>query len=252
MKISSIFVITYFLVLESTNLKAQSTTDIALHNRYWTYRENFRKYFISIGKENGEGLPFSDIKVGLGADVIPLDNKGVVIPNTSGGFKGMLNVGGDVTYYFAEYLGILSSEYWLLKNQGKSESEEMKAVKNELYFAINAIERLDKGSKKYFTQSNVLDGIDGFFIRDDETPSIIKYFELYNYPQVEFMSGIASHGRAIDPDFEDRKVNGVYISSQLNSTGMKEYYWWNKTEPNAKQTDLYAFYDFQHIPMFFE
>ena len=244
MKISSIFIITYFLVLESTNLKAQSTTDIDLHNRYWTYRENFRKYFIKIGEKNGEGLPFSDIKVGLGADVIPLDNKGVVIPNTSGGFKGMLNVGGDVTYYFAEYLGILSSEYWLLKNQGKGESEEMKAVKSEIYFAINAIERLDKASLKYFEPetTNPTPPIDGFFIRDDEVPSIIKYFELYNYPQVEFMSGIASHGREIDPDFKDRKKDGVYISSQLNSTGIKEYYWWNKTEPNAKQTDLYAFY----------
>jgi len=57
MKISSIFIITYFLVLESTNLNAQSTTDIELHNRYWTYRENFRKYFIRIGLE----LPSLDI-----------------------------------------------------------------------------------------------------------------------------------------------------------------------------------------------
>jgi hypothetical protein len=223
-------------------LNAQTTTDIELHNRYWTYRENFRKYFSSIGKENGQGLPFSDIRLGTGADVVPLDNSGAVIPNASGGFKGMLNVGGDVTYYFAEYLGVLSSEYWLLKNQGKSESEEMKAVKSEIYFAINAIERLDKGSKPYFEPNSSIGAIDGFFIRDDENPSIIKYFELYNYPQVEFMSGIASHGREIDPDFKDRKKDGVYISSQLNSTSIKEYYWWNKSEPNAKQTDLYAFY----------
>jgi hypothetical protein len=57
MKISSIFIITYFLISESINLNAQSTTDEELHNRYWTYRENFRKYFINIGLE----LPSLDI-----------------------------------------------------------------------------------------------------------------------------------------------------------------------------------------------
>jgi len=33
----------------------------------------------------------------------------------------------------AEYLGILSTEYWLLHNDGKAGSLEEKAVLNELY-----------------------------------------------------------------------------------------------------------------------
>jgi hypothetical protein len=57
MKLSSILTITYCAILESVNLNAQSTTE--LHNRYWTYRENFRKYFTSIGLE----LPSLDIKL---------------------------------------------------------------------------------------------------------------------------------------------------------------------------------------------
>jgi hypothetical protein len=51
-------------------------------------------------------------------------------------------------------MGILASEYWLLQNQNIGTSDEMKDVKNELYFAINSMERLDKHSKLYFEQIN--------------------------------------------------------------------------------------------------
>ena len=65
-----------FILSLSTLLVGQSSTDIELHNRYWTYRENFRKYFTVIDDEPGGGLPFSDIQPSVGADNIKVDAQG--------------------------------------------------------------------------------------------------------------------------------------------------------------------------------
>ncbi len=54
----SIVCIIYFSL--NSILCSQSTSDFELHNRYRNNRENFRKYFKSIGKENGQGLPFKN------------------------------------------------------------------------------------------------------------------------------------------------------------------------------------------------
>ncbi len=70
MKSSSIQIVIYILTLVCVNLNAQSTTDLELHNRYWTYRENFRKYFKSIGKENGQNIAFVEISRSISADNI--------------------------------------------------------------------------------------------------------------------------------------------------------------------------------------
>jgi hypothetical protein len=60
----------YILILLSKYSIGQSSTDIELHNRYWTYRENFRKYFISIGKENEQYIAFVEICRSISADNI--------------------------------------------------------------------------------------------------------------------------------------------------------------------------------------
>jgi hypothetical protein len=119
-------------------LQAQvSSTNAELHNRYWNYRENFRKYFTIIGPNAGEGMPFSTIEPNHSPENHKVDASGNYIDG--GTLKGNINVGGDVTAYYAEYLAVLASEYWLLHNDGKAGSQEEKAVLNELYFAIYAI-----------------------------------------------------------------------------------------------------------------
>jgi hypothetical protein len=65
-----------------------------------------------------------------------------------------------------EYLSVLSTEYWLLKHYGLQGTEDFLAVKNEIYFAINAIERLDKNAEAYL-QPGGNPAINGFFIRSD-------------------------------------------------------------------------------------
>jgi hypothetical protein len=51
-------------------LFSQTTSETELHNRYWNYRENFRKYFINIGKENGQSIAFVEICPSISTDNI--------------------------------------------------------------------------------------------------------------------------------------------------------------------------------------
>jgi hypothetical protein len=179
----------YLTFFSKILLFSQTTSETELHNRYWNYRENFRKYFNSIGIGLGQSLPYSDIDNYLGINAKKVNNLGVNDGGDIEGLRGRLTIGGDVTAYFAEYLGVLASEYWLLKNQERISEVDLFAVKSELYFALKAIERLDKGSKFYY-ESISTDEIDGFFIRDDEEPITVNYFNNYNYPLVTSISSI--------------------------------------------------------------
>lgn len=187
------------LLLMQDVLSAQSlvTNQEELHNRYKTYRERFRKYFTVIGDRRGNGLPFSDIEFQGWIKAIEVDISGNPVgsprnPNT----HGKLNVGGDVTYFFAEYLGILSSEYWLLKRTGQQNSDAMKGVLNELYYTLFALERLDQYSNEYFTPGITgTASSDGFFVRDDTEPKIIQdAFSMHAYPRLIWETGTNSTG----------------------------------------------------------
>ena len=151
-------------------------------------KERFRKHFTIINVKSGSGLPFSDILLQDWIHTNEVDNNGnLVIPQQkSANTHGKLNVGGDVTAYMAEYLGILSTEYWLLKYDKQESTDEFKAVLNELYFVINAIERLDQYSEKYYESKNVIltPTTDGFFVRDDAPPKVVDAFKMYDHPIV--------------------------------------------------------------------
>jgi hypothetical protein len=89
-------------------LQAQvSSTNAELHNRYWNYRENFRKYFVILNeKPGGGGMPFSDIQPNHSPENHKVDASGNYI--SGGTLKGNVNVGGDVTAYYSEYLAVLA------------------------------------------------------------------------------------------------------------------------------------------------
>ncbi|MDP2174982.1 MAG: hypothetical protein Q8K70_03625, partial [Bacteroidota bacterium] len=89
-----------------------SSTNAELHNRYWNYRENLRKYFVILKEKPGGGMPFSTIQPNHSPGNHKVDASGNYIDG--GTLKGNINVGGDVTAYYSEYLAVLASEYWLL------------------------------------------------------------------------------------------------------------------------------------------
>ncbi len=148
-------IIALFWLFMAINANAQwweavSEESKELHNRYWTYRENFRKYLTVIGALEGEGLPFSDLTPNshLYNEVVTFNSTTNQLSNASNttDIRGKINVGGDVTAFMAEYMGVLASEYWLLHNGGMASSQEETAVLNEIYFVLYAMERLDIAS----------------------------------------------------------------------------------------------------------
>ncbi len=57
---------------------------------------------------------------------------------------GGLNIGADATMYLGWYIGVLATEYRLLKNHGQSTGE----TERELWGALKAYERLDRMAER--------------------------------------------------------------------------------------------------------
>ena len=101
--------LTFVGFLFSSNFYAQTPTENL--EKYWNYRDRFKKYFIKIGTEGGESIltqercaknnPF-----GLSCGCNSSDD----VANVKW---------GDATVWTGYYLAVLASEYALLKQNGQ-------------------------------------------------------------------------------------------------------------------------------------
>lgn len=133
-------------------------TDLLNMQKYWKFRNSFTERFIKIGPDNGESLPAGKLRP---KDCI--DN----INNDGDGYGWMH--WGDGMIRQGHYLGLLATEYKLLKNSGK----DLTAIRNELYYALYAIRRLDIGAEdnqEGFYGINVAPALNGFYNREDVGP----------------------------------------------------------------------------------
>lgn len=147
-----------FIIIIST-AQAQSP-DINL-KKYWNYRDKFQKHFVKLGKNPGNGINISNI------DNVPgnVDNGGFGWANTTpvGGaptLHGYKRV-GDAMVLQGEYIGVLATQYRLLKDAGK----DVLPTLNELYYSMEAINRIDRSAEQYFGAA--FPSLNGFFLRDD-------------------------------------------------------------------------------------
>lgn len=133
-------------------------TDELNFKKYWKFRDNFRENYVKIGPFQGEGLPAGR------------RNPGACIDNIDfAGDKGWM-YWGDGMIRQGHYIGFLATEYYLLKNHG----QDVTAVLNELYYALNAINRVDLNAEQIITslpENNMPvvkpQSLDGFYLRDD-------------------------------------------------------------------------------------
>ncbi len=146
------------LLCETTMCYAQDS-ETTLNQKYWNMRERFRKYYVSLGADKGQGIPASKRQAGSFSG-----NRCGTLYGTSAGFMSW----GDATSYIGDYMCTLATEYALLTQEGKS----TKATLNELYYALNAIDRLDGFAEKTFNNSYPID-YNGFFLRDDVEQSTV-------------------------------------------------------------------------------
>lgn len=134
------------------------------HNmeKYWWYRYRLVNDFLKIGPNCGESIPAQ-----RRSWVAELDSPGVHK-------KGVLSF-DDATIDLGNYISMLATEYKLLKNNNFNTTR----TRMELYYALNAFERIDRNAEAYC--NNIFntypcnpgntDGwnnkLNGFFIRDD-------------------------------------------------------------------------------------
>jgi hypothetical protein len=141
------------IFLQTTVVFSQTTAETNLA-RYWKYRERFDKYFIYKGFQNGEGHV-----VCIRNRVNPRNSR-EILPNLGFGQHGV---------HFGYYLGMLSTEYLLLKiyHQPQKATQTLE----ELRLALTAYtEQMDKCENQW-NRENIADG---FFIRENVPPDFLS------------------------------------------------------------------------------
>lgn len=103
--------------------------------KYWKYRERLRNYVV-VGDCQGCSLPAKD--------------------RSGDGIFGWT----DETITLGHYIGMLAMEYKLLEGRGQN----LQQITEDLYYAVEAFNRLDYMAEFYYGSSPSLNG---FFIRDD-------------------------------------------------------------------------------------
>jgi len=151
---------------------SQVATEEILRDRYWQYRERTRRHFVKIGKEDGESIPIIRIEPEYEMLIIPADKVNLAVPDDQKWetVKGKIFF-GDAGVDLGYYMGMLATEYAVLKKEGA----DLTAIKNELYYAINAFNRLDFNAELYFQTGS--GNLNGFFIREDSPSEFYEQFE---------------------------------------------------------------------------
>ena len=157
----------------------------ALQDKYWFYRHRLKTEFVKIGtapsgKPSGYGIPACQA----------YKDK-----------QDMLHF-GDGTSFLGNYIGVLATEYLLL-TKSAAPSEQLNALKEELYSAMKAYERLDYNAElivppRKDTGQAVLNG---FFLRDDvDIDTYLTDFNTPNDPSGEVKTVISDYTSAKDAD----------------------------------------------------
>lgn len=152
-----LFLFTLAFLCCSTQLFSQ-TDEINLE-KYWKFRNDFVQKFIKIGPNQGESLPAGSIEP-LGC----FDNDSD--PNNYAEYGKMQWGDGMIRHGF--YLRLLATEYALKKKYG----QDPQGTLNELYYALYAINRLDRDAEPSLDNIYGINGfyqptLNGFYLRED-------------------------------------------------------------------------------------
>ncbi|MEW6468677.1 MAG: T9SS type A sorting domain-containing protein [Bacteroidota bacterium] len=161
---------TVFIGLANVSLSQISQQEIENHKKYWNYRDRFKKFFVHIGSQAGDGIPIANRDKYLA-------NINGILPCLNPQNCGYIRM-GDAMSQDGEYLAVLATEYKLLKDAGG----DLTGILNELYYAIEAINRLDRKAEPYLSFNTQPDNLNGFYMRDD-APQFFYQHWANLYPQ---------------------------------------------------------------------
>ncbi len=153
---SKILLITFYLI----SVVSFAQTPYRNIEKYWWYRYRLVNDFMKIGDQCGESIPATE-RWRQYADE----------PNSPWDGLGW----GDATQHLGNYINMLAGEHAMLRSNGMPTNR----TNMELYYALNAFERLDKNAEEYCDDIDAnypckatgtwknINYKNGFFIRDD-------------------------------------------------------------------------------------
>lgn len=140
--------------MDISKLVAQPPQDLDIANmkKYWWYRYRLVNDFMVKGEGPGKSLPMEERDQYLQ----PI---------------AKIAKWGDCTINLGHYIGVLATEYALLSEQGQPTD----TTKQELFYAISAINRLDNNAEAYYSSFGASQAypLNGFFMRDDVPSSFL-------------------------------------------------------------------------------
>lgn len=146
------------LLLMNVPATAQVYSGGELHELYWTYRNRLKTMFVKVGTNPGESFPISE-----------LWNE-MYFNDKCEWAKGRIGWGVDGISFHAYYMMMLATEFKLLKNA----KQDTMPTLIELYYAIDAIDRIDRKSELFWELS---ESQNGFLARADVNANTYKNFE---------------------------------------------------------------------------
>lgn len=156
-------------------------TEADLLSKYWKYRQRLLGDPGQFNREPG----FLRVGAAPGNSIVAMNrnrfvnnyNLDIIDPNSGYGQCILPNVAdtppfrkgwiafSDGTIVHGYYLAVLASEWKLLNDTGANVTD----TEDELYYAIQALERIDNSAETYYGSSPSLNG---FFVRDDVGPDM--------------------------------------------------------------------------------
>lgn len=136
-----LFVLLNIVLSFSVLFSQESDAEDLNLQKYWYYRWRLTNDFVKVGEGRGHSIPIQSRQ----------------------GYPGIPDLeAADATIYQGFYLGVLATEFKLLRQNKRH--VDMEFTKTELYYAIKAFERLDMYGEEYLGKAPK---IDGYFQRDD-------------------------------------------------------------------------------------
>jgi hypothetical protein len=167
------YLIVLFFIYLAPSMYAQNTTDNLY--KYWTYRDRLRKNFLKVGNGPGESIPMSARSIGF--------------PYSGGDSLTSRVYWQDTDIYIGHYLSVLATETKLLLNayngttdisEGQLILAQLEQSKNELYYTIQTLNRLDLWAENYLSQNLdpvSVDDVNGLIMRDDVPSDFYDQFQ---------------------------------------------------------------------------
>lgn len=158
-----------------------------LHAKYWRYRSRLRNDFMLVGTGQGMSIPLEQ----RGAYYAPYLSSTApyyTFNSNPNGTDGQTAKWGDAMGELGYYIGVLATEYELLRSNGQDVSQTV----YEAYCALYALNRMDWNAENLWTlvynnnnpssPGNWPPALNGFMVRDDvDLDFVLNNYQHFNY-----------------------------------------------------------------------